>query len=262
MADKTIGSLDKLETLDREAKFAVESGGRSYYGTVGDLEDHATAAAKEYSESAKKSADTASEKAKDAADVAMHPPKIQDGNWWTWDTEQSNYMDSGVDAGVSLTIEETVTGNPGEPAKVENVGTATDPRLKFTIPLGNQGPVSSVNGKTGEVTLGAGDVGAYTQEETDTKIEEATARTWTATVPASAWAEASDTWGGIWSGWSATVEADGVTANTDIDLIKYTGGDRPSYDQVTSIDTVAGAIVMYAAGKPSADFSVKFTEVL
>ena len=54
----------------------------------------------------------------------------------------------------TISIAETVTGAPGEPAKVENVGTATDPKLKFTIPLGNQGPVLSVNGQTGAVQLG------------------------------------------------------------------------------------------------------------
>lgn len=60
------------------------------------------------------------------------------------------------DKGDTPTIEiaETVTGAPGDPAKVENVGTATDPKLKFTIPLGNQGPVSSVNGGTGDVKIG------------------------------------------------------------------------------------------------------------
>lgn len=60
------------------------------------------------------------------------------------------------DKGDTPTIEiaETVTGAPGDPAKVENVGTPTDPKLKFTIPLGNQGPVSSVNGGTGDVVIG------------------------------------------------------------------------------------------------------------
>lgn len=40
---------------------------------------------------------------------------------------------------VSLTIGSTITGEPGSPAKVENVGTQTKPILQFTIPRGADG---------------------------------------------------------------------------------------------------------------------------
>lgn len=210
MADKTIGSLDKLETLDREAKFAVESGGKSYYGEVGQLEDNATAAAKEYADQAKTDADRAAEKAKDAEDIAIHPPVLKDGsdNWWTWSVEANDYVESDKDAGVSLDISpETITGEPGSDAKVDNLGTKTDPVLQFTLPRGEKGvsptvevskvdktttititdeagahvatvldgedgagQVTSVNGQTGEVSITAEDVGAYTKSETDAKV--------------------------------------------------------------------------------------------
>lgn len=88
-------------------------------------------------------------------------------------------------AGFLLEIGETVTGEPGSMALVENIGTAEHPVLKITIPkgakgdtgqpgpvgpqgepgaTGPQGPVgpaggvNSVNGKTGAVTVTAKDV--------------------------------------------------------------------------------------------------------
>ena len=154
MADKSIGSLSKATSLNDDSLLVVEQQGeaRSVAGAV--VKQYAREATADYAEQAKADADRAAEKAKDAADVAIHPPKIQNGNWWTWDTAKNAYVDSGTDAGVSLTIAETVTGAPGDPAKVENVGTATDPKLKFTIPLGNQGPVTSVNGQQGDVVIG------------------------------------------------------------------------------------------------------------
>lgn len=40
---------------------------------------------------------------------------------------------------VSITVSETVTGEAGTQASVENVGTNTEVKLKFTIPKGDKG---------------------------------------------------------------------------------------------------------------------------
>ena len=54
--------------------------------------------------------------------------------------------------GVSPTVSvaETVTDESGAEAKVENIGTATDLMLKFTIPQGKQGPPGTSSGGSGE----------------------------------------------------------------------------------------------------------------
>lgn len=89
----------------------------------------------------------AEELLEDAEAITTHPPIIgQNGNWWTWDTSTDAYVDSGVDAGVSLEIGETTTLAPGEDATVENVGTATDPIFNFGIPQG----VAGQNGQDGQ----------------------------------------------------------------------------------------------------------------
>ena len=106
----------------------------------------------------------ATDTAEKASRLALHPPKLTDENdhWWIWNDKVQDYVDSGIDAGVSLeVIEPTITGEPGTNAYVTNIGTQTDPRLQFTIPRGDvgakgtpglQGPqgIQGTKGETGE----------------------------------------------------------------------------------------------------------------
>lgn len=148
MADKTIGELPKAGLpLGRDGKIPAEYNGIAQYFTVGELKDAAEAAAKEHADKAEISRAAAIEAARAAADAALHPPILKEENdhWWIWDAERNDYADSGVDAGVSLTVSpETVTGEPGSAAKVENIGTETDPVLRFTIPRGEKGEAGDI----------------------------------------------------------------------------------------------------------------------
>lgn len=142
---KTIYEL--LDDVEKAAKEAVEAA-NSVKDSVQTATDQATAA--------QKSAESAKESAEKAENVSTHPPILREGSdhWYIWDAETNDYVDSGVDAGVSVTVDpNTITGEPGTSAKVENTGTATDPVLKFTIPRGKDGEVSSVNGQTGDVVV-------------------------------------------------------------------------------------------------------------
>jgi hypothetical protein len=88
----------------------------------------------------------------DIEGLADHPPIIgNNGNWWTWDTETDEYTDSGIDAGVSVTIGTTTTLPPESDATVTNSGTATDPILNFGIPQGVAGVGVPSGGTTGQV---------------------------------------------------------------------------------------------------------------
>lgn len=97
----------------------------------------------------------AQELIEDAEELTTHPPIIgQNGHWWTWDTSIDDYADSGIDAGVSLTIGETTTLPAGSDATVTNTGTATDPVLNFGIPQGEAGQTGAgvpTGGTTGQV---------------------------------------------------------------------------------------------------------------
>lgn len=168
MADKTIGSLPEATELDSESLMVTEQLGEARRVTGELLAEYAKAAAQEeaekaetYAQNAAESAQTAEAKAQEAQHVATKPPYIQGENWWVWNEESGSYVDSGIDASVSLAVAETITGAPGTEALVENIGTASDLLLRFTIPRGEKGEVGSVdsvNSQTGDVTLQAEDI--------------------------------------------------------------------------------------------------------
>ncbi len=176
MADKAIGDLPAAGALYDDSLLVVEqqSEARSIRGSlvkqyVGDAAqpyiDEAAkqveaakeqvTAAKDEADRAKTEADAAAESAKDAADVALHPPIIKDGSdhWWIWSTEANDYVESDKDAGVSVQVGKTTTGEPGSAASVKNSGTNTDPVLDFTIPQGVKGDAATI--KVGTVATGS-----------------------------------------------------------------------------------------------------------
>lgn len=168
MADKTIGSLPKATELDAESLMVTEQLGEARCITGELLANYAKEAAQAeadkaqgYANNAEKSANTASEKAEEAQNIALKPPMIRNGNWWIWNEQSGDYTDSGIDASTSLSIADTITGEPGTEASVENIGTESDLILRFTIPRGEKGElgsVDSVNSKTGVVELTAEDI--------------------------------------------------------------------------------------------------------
>ena len=157
MADKTIGDLAEAPIgelppapdIYDDTLIPVEQQGEARHISGRQWKQYAEAAvnadvqrAEDAADAAEGSADAAAKSADKAEKVSMHPPTLKEGNdhWWVWDAEKGAYKDSGVDAGVSLeVIPETITGEPGSAAKVENLGTKTDPVLQFTLPRGKDG---------------------------------------------------------------------------------------------------------------------------
>lgn len=77
--------------------------------------------------------------------------RIGDGPWQ--DLISVDDINASVEVGAVTTLA------AGSPATVTNVGTEQDVVLNFGIPVGFDGQVQSVNGKTGDVILAAGDIG-------------------------------------------------------------------------------------------------------
>lgn len=106
----------------------------------------------------------------EAQSISSNFPYIgANGNWWYWDVQQSTYIDSGVDASITITIGTTTTLPAGSNATVTNSGTSTDPVFNFGIPKGDTGAtgatgkgISSIS-KTGTSGL----VDTYTITYTD-----------------------------------------------------------------------------------------------
>ena len=101
-------------------------------------------------------ADEAAAAAEHMVDIHQGPPGPsgispiigQNGNWWTWDDELKEYVDSGDPSrgpqgipGVTpnISIGTVTTGEPGDPAEASFTGTPEAPVLNMTIPQGPQG---------------------------------------------------------------------------------------------------------------------------
>lgn len=96
--------------------------------------------AKYYAEQADDSADR-------AESYSVNVPYIgANGNWWVWNTTQEAYVDSGVDASITVQIADITMLAPDATPYVTNSGTNTDPIFHLFIPRGNG--ISSIT-KTG-----------------------------------------------------------------------------------------------------------------
>ena len=169
MANKQIGTLPSVQELQADGLIPVEQNGVASKLTgaqfaqfaVDSVQDEVDAAHQEYlnAQTEANRADTEADRADAAADradaAATHPPQITQANdhWWIWDETTQSYVDSGIDAGVSLSVVQSITMlDPDQPAHVENEGTSTDPVLKFYIPRGLKGDKGDqgIQGETGQ----------------------------------------------------------------------------------------------------------------
>lgn len=86
--------------------------------------------AKYYSEQAQASADRAEA-------YSINVPYIgRNGNWWVWNTTTGAYVDSGVDASITVSIADITMLEPTDTPRVTNTGTDTDPIFHLFIPRG------------------------------------------------------------------------------------------------------------------------------
>ena len=85
-------------------------------------------------------------------ELNAHPPVPgENGYWMLWDLDTHAYVQSDLPIpGLTMQIGDTITGEPGTDALVENVGTPTAPKLQFTIPRGDEGKAATI--QVGEVT--------------------------------------------------------------------------------------------------------------
>lgn len=72
--------------------------------------------------------------------MTSNPPYIgANGNWYTWDTQTGAYVDSGIDASITVDIADITMLAEGATPYVTNTGTDTDPIFHLFIPRGQTG---------------------------------------------------------------------------------------------------------------------------
>ena len=104
--------------------------------------------------------------------LSENPPYIgANGNWFVWDTETSAFVDSGVDASITVDIADITMIAVGSTPYVTNTGTATDPIFHLFLPSAPQGAtgngIASI-AKTSTVGLVDTYTITYTNGDTDT----------------------------------------------------------------------------------------------
>ena len=148
MVDKVIGELPSISSLDDESLFVAEQNGQAVKVSGKQLTDFSNVETTAQVEQAKASAQAA-KTAQDAAEAAiLKSPIIQNGTWWVYNQTAGAYQDTGINA----------TGPKGD-----------------TGPQGIPGPTASVNGispdGSGNITLTASNVNAYSKTETNTLLQ-------------------------------------------------------------------------------------------
>lgn len=77
-----------------------------------------------------------------------NPPYIgANGNWYIWNTTTQQYVDSGVDASISVNIADVTMLAEGATPYVTNTGTSTDPVFHLFIPRGATGATGATGPK-------------------------------------------------------------------------------------------------------------------
>ena len=72
-----------------------------------------------------------------AGQYSVNVPYIgANGNWWVWNTTTGAYVDSGVDASITVQIADITMLPASDPPYVTNTGTDTDPIFHLFIPQG------------------------------------------------------------------------------------------------------------------------------
>lgn len=67
--------------------------------------------------------------------LSKHPPYIgANGDWFVWDTDTSAFVDSGIDASITVNIADITMLEPTATPYVTNTGTNTDPVFHLFIP--------------------------------------------------------------------------------------------------------------------------------
>lgn len=104
--------------------------------------------------------------------LSQNPPYIgQNGNWYVFDTNTESYVDSGIDASITVDIADVTMLPEGSSPYITNTGTSTDPIFHLFIPIGATGAAG--NGivsitKTSSVGLVDTYTILYTNGSTDT----------------------------------------------------------------------------------------------
>ena len=251
MVDKVIGELPSISSLDDESLFVAEQNGQAVKVSGKQLTDFSNVETTAQVEQAKASAQAA-KTAQDAAEAAiLKSPIIQNGTWWVYNQTAGAYQDTGINA----------TGPQGDTGPKGDTGPQGIPGPKGdTGPQGIPGPTASVNGispdGSGNITLTASNVNAYSKTESDTLLQKKADKSvaFTVTLTVAGWSDNVQTISNekfVSAGYAYTVAPASVSFADYADAIIYA-------DDVTT----NGQMVFHCDSTPTADLTVNVVRMV
>lgn len=195
---------------------------------------------KYYAEQADASADRAEA-------YSVNVPYIgANGNWWVWNTTQGAYVDSGVDASITVQIADITMLAPDATPYVTNSGTDTDPIFHLFIPRGKG--ISSIS-----KTSTSGLVDTYTITYSD-----GTTYTYTVTNGKTAYQSAVE---GGYTGTELEFDADLANFKTLRDEA-VTAASNASNSAISAAGSVTSAHQEYLDAKAQADRAQAYADFI
>lgn len=146
-ADQASAAADLAEQHSASAAEAETNSGQ--YSRQAQLyaamAEHDAMTADNKAEDASHSASEARGYAASAAAWSAHPPYIgANGNWYVYDTTTSQYVDSNIDASITVEFVEVSMLAAGASPYITNTGTNTDPKFHLFVPVGDTGATGPV----------------------------------------------------------------------------------------------------------------------
>lgn len=199
--------------------------------------------------SAATSAQEAEDSAERAAAYSVNVPYIgANGNWWVWNTTQGAYVDTGVDASITVDIEDITMLAPDATPYVTNTGTDTDPVFHLFIPKGDTGATGQTGpqGPAATIQVGTVQTGAAGSSATVTNSGTSSAAVFDFSIPQGIQGSTGPTGNGI-----ASIDKTGTSGLVDTYTVTYTDGNSDTFTVTNGRDGTGSGDMSKADYDPS-----------
>lgn len=202
-----------------------------------------------YQNNAEYYAQDAASSAASAAAWSANPPYIgANGDWYVYDTSTEQYVDSGVDASITVDIEDITMLPAGSTPYVTNTGTDTDPVFHLFIPKGDTGETGQTGpqGPAATIQVGTVQTGAAGSSATVTNSGTSSAAVFDFSIPQGIQGSTGPTGNGI-----ASIVKTGTSGLVDTYTVTYTDGNTDTFTVTNGRDGTGSGDMSKADYDPS-----------
>lgn len=202
-----------------------------------------------YHNNAEYYAQDAASSAASAAAWSSNPPYIgANGDWYVYDTSTEQYVDSGVDASITVDIEDITMLPAGSTPYVTNTGTDTDPVFHLFIPKGDTGETGQTGpqGPAATIQVGTTQTGAAGSSASVVNSGTTSAAIFDFVIPKGDQGNTGPTGNGI-----ASITKTGTSGLVDTYTVTYTDGNTDTFTVTNGRDGTGSGDMSKADYDPS-----------